>query len=116
MKPTWILRAEGLALLLTATCLYRLSGHSWALYAAAFLVPDVGLLGYLTGPRLGAWTYNLSHTTVLPLAWSLGLWAQGAGGSVYALPALWLAHIGFDRCLGYGLKRPEGFQKTHLQD
>lgn len=30
----------------------------------------------------------------------------------YALA--WAAHIGFDRALGYGLKRPTGFKDTHL--
>lgn len=30
------------------------------------------------------------------------------------LGALWLAHSGFDRMLGYGLKSPEGFSITHL--
>ncbi|MEF9606012.1 DUF4260 family protein, partial [Paracoccus sp. PXZ] len=27
---------------------------------------------------------------------------------------LWLAHVGFDRVLGYGLKLPSGFRDTHL--
>jgi hypothetical protein len=27
---------------------------------------------------------------------------------------LWLAHIGFDRSLGYGLKYSSGFKHTHL--
>ena len=28
---------------------------------------------------------------------------------------IWLAHIGFDRTLGYGLKCPTAFKDTHLQ-
>ena len=28
---------------------------------------------------------------------------------------IWLAHIGFDRSLGYGLEYPSGFRDTHLQ-
>ena len=31
-----------------------------------------------------------------------------------ALALIWLAHIGFDRLLGYGLKSTEGFGFTHL--
>jgi Domain of unknown function (DUF4260) len=27
---------------------------------------------------------------------------------------IWLAHIGIDRVLGYGLKYPTGFKDTHL--
>ncbi len=116
MKPTTLLRAEGLALLLAATYLFHLSGRSWGFYAAVFLLPDLGMLGYLAGPRWGAWIYNLTHTTVLPLAWGLGLAALKVAPAAFALPVLWLAHIGFDRCLGFGLKRPEGFSRTHLQD
>jgi hypothetical protein len=41
----------------------------------------------------------------------------------FALPAprlvpfalIWLAHQGFDRMLGYGLKYPTFFKDTHLQ-
>jgi hypothetical protein len=33
---------------------------------------------------------------------------------VTACGILWLAHAGFDRMLGYGLKLPSGFQDTHL--
>jgi hypothetical protein len=31
------------------------------------------------------------------------------------LALIWLAHIGVDRALGYGLKYPDGFKDTHLQ-
>jgi hypothetical protein len=31
------------------------------------------------------------------------------------LALIWLAHIGADRALGYGLKYPTRFQDTHLQ-
>jgi hypothetical protein len=30
------------------------------------------------------------------------------------LGALWLAHSGFDRLFGYGLKSPDSFSITHL--
>jgi hypothetical protein len=31
------------------------------------------------------------------------------------LGLIWLAHVGADRLLGYGLKYPTGFRDTHLQ-
>lgn len=31
-----------------------------------------------------------------------------------ALALIWVAHIGFDRALGYGLKYASGFGDTHL--
>jgi len=33
---------------------------------------------------------------------------------VLSIAIIWLAHIGFDRTLGYGLKYTEGFGFTHL--
>jgi hypothetical protein len=31
-----------------------------------------------------------------------------------SLATIWIAHIGFDRALGYGLKYGSGFTHTHL--
>ena len=33
---------------------------------------------------------------------------------VQVLASIWLAHIGFDRAIGYGLKYPSDFRDTHL--
>ncbi|MFO7892188.1 MAG: DUF4260 family protein [Longimicrobiales bacterium] len=30
------------------------------------------------------------------------------------MAAVWAAHIGMDRALGFGLKGPDAFQQTHL--
>lgn len=105
MKPTTILRLESLAMLAAAVVAYALLGGSWALFAALFLVPDVSLLGYLANPRVGAHVYNAGHSLIGP-----ALLAPFAP----ALAAIWLAHIGFDRALGYGLKHTSSFADTHL--
>ena len=34
---------------------------------------------------------------------------------IVALTIIWLAHIGFDRVLGYGIKYETAFKDTHLQ-
>lgn len=108
-----ILRAEGGALALVALAGYAHFGASWWLFAALVLVPDLSMLGYLAGPRLGARVYNAAHTTVGP--WAL-LALAGLSGSELGLSValIWLAHIGIDRLLGYGLKHADGFQNTHL--
>jgi hypothetical protein len=78
------------------------------------LAPDISFLGYLAGARAGAAAYNALHTTVGPLA--LGVTGVLTGTALAVQLALvWLAHIGFDRLLGYGLKYPESFRETHLQ-
>lgn len=62
MKGTDLLiRLEWLALAAAAVLLYGYAGGSWWLFAALLLLPDLSMLGYLAGPRLGAVTYNALH-------------------------------------------------------
>jgi hypothetical protein len=44
----------------------------------------------------------------------LALAGLALGPLAYGLAAIWVAHIGFDRLLGYGLKLETGFEQTHL--
>jgi hypothetical protein len=53
------------------------------------------------------------HCTVIPLA-MLTIGFGFAPPLVLSLALIWLAHIGFDRSLGYGLKYAAGFGFTHL--
>jgi hypothetical protein len=112
--PAVLLRLEGLAILAVAVLLYAATGASWWLFAVLLLAPDLGLLGYALGPVAGARTYNLTHTLSVPLtlgAAGLGLQAP----TVTAVALIWVAHIGMDRAVGYGLKYPTSFRETHLQ-
>jgi Domain of unknown function (DUF4260) len=111
--PRIVLRVEGAALLLIAVTLYARVGASWWLFAILFLAPDLSFLGYLGGPRTGAIVYNAAHTLVGPLLLALaGLLCPAHVFIPFAL--IWVAHIGFDRVLGYGLKYAAGFGFTHL--
>jgi hypothetical protein len=110
-----LLRAEGLALLAAATAAYAYAGFSWVLFAALFLAPDLSFVAYLFGPKLGAAAYNLVHSTIAPLA--LGGVGLALGAPLaQAVALIALAHIGFDRALGFGLKYSAGFNETHLSD
>jgi hypothetical protein len=71
------------------------------------------MLGYLANPKVGAVAYNAAHTTVVYAA--LAAYGYLSGFSVVlAVELIGLAHVGFDRLLGYGLKCPLGFGYTHL--
>lgn len=109
-----LLRLEGLGLLILAVMLYANSGLSWLLFAVLFLAPDLSFLGYLAGPRVGAFIYNLAHDTLGPVLLVIGGYMFAAHSYVLAAALIWLAHIGFDRALGYGLKYAAGFSYTHL--
>lgn len=111
--PRLVLRLEGAALFTAAVFIYWQNGASWWLFALLFLAPDLSFLGYLGGPRIGAIVYNAAHTLIGPLALALlGLLLPVAG--LVAAALIWIAHIGFDRLLGYGLKYGAGFGYTHL--
>ena len=85
----------------------------WWAWAGLFLAPDVGMLGYLAGPRIGAWCYNLFHHKTVAAAFiGAGLILPSPVWLVAGL-LLW-AHSSFDRVMGYGLKKESGFTDTHL--
>ena len=114
MRPAALLRVEGITLLALGVLLYRMNGGSWLLFGVLLLAPDLSMLGYLAGPRVGAAIYNAFHTYAMPAV-------VGASGMIFASPMvvavalIWFAHIGVDWTVGYGLKYPTSFKDTHLQ-
>ena len=108
-----LLRLEGLTLFAGMTLLYAVWDGSWWVYAILFLAPDLSFLGYLAGPKVGAIAYNAAHSYLAPMA----LMTSGftlSSPLVLSIAMIWLAHIGIDRALGYGLKYSAGFGFTHL--
>ena len=109
---TW-LRLEGLAAFAAGLALFGASGGNWLLVIPLLLLPDISAVGYLAGPRVGAFTYNVIHN------WAAGLGVLGVGLALNAVPvailgAILIAHVGMDRAVGYGLKLPSSFHDTHL--
>jgi hypothetical protein len=112
-SPRKLLRLEAATLLVGALIAYSTTRQAWWLVPLTVLVPDFLAAGYLGGSRLGALLYNLAHSTPLPaIMVGVGWWQ--ARPLVLALGLVWLAHIGVDRLLGYGLKYNDNFQHTHL--
>lgn len=113
MEPQSFLRLEGLAVLVLAIGGYfALDGPVWLLVLLA-LAPDLSMVGYLAGNRVGSLAYNVFHTYTSPLA--VGTAAVLTDTRLALLVALvWAGHIGADRLVGYGLKYRSGFKDTHL--
>jgi hypothetical protein len=108
-----VLRLEGLALFGGMVVLYGTWEGSWWVFAALFFAPDLSFLAYLCGPRFGALVYNAAHSYLLPVPlMTLGFSSEDT--LTLSVAMIWLAHIGFDRALGYGLKYGTGFGVTHL--
>ncbi|MDG4833825.1 DUF4260 domain-containing protein [Solwaraspora sp. WMMD1047] len=118
LNPTAAQRIEAVALAALAVVVTIAAGYAWWWPLALFLVFDLSMLGYLRGPRSGAFWYNLGHSYTLPAL--LGAVAVAAAAMdepadwLGVLAAAWVFHIAVDRALGYGLKTPEGFEHTHL--
>ena len=113
MKPRPLLQLEGAAVLIVSLLFYHWNQGSWLQFALLILVPDLSMLGFAANIRVGAITYNAVHTYVGPL-----LLAGYSFGShrpaIVSLSLIWIAHIGFDRMIGFGLKYPTRFNDTHL--
>lgn len=108
-----LLRLEGLTLFAGMTLLYAAWGGSWTLYLLLLLAPDLCFLAYLSDARFGAMVYNAAHSYMAPVT-LMTLGFGFASPLTLSIALIWLAHIGIDRALGYGLKYSAGFGFTHL--
>ncbi|MER9330913.1 DUF4260 domain-containing protein [Mesorhizobium sp. M0488] len=114
MKPLDLaIRLEWAIVAVASVVFYGSVGVSWWLFGLLILAPDLSMLGYLAGPRVGAAAYNALHVLIFPL---LLAFAGGIFGNTMAtaIALVWIVHIAIDRALGYGLKLSTGFQDTHL--
>ncbi|QDF38676.1 DUF4260 domain-containing protein [Bradyrhizobium symbiodeficiens] len=108
-----LLRLEGLTLFAGMVVLYWAWDGSWLVFALLFFVPDLSFLAYLSDAKFGALVYNAAHSYMAPVS-LLTLGFGLASPLTLSIALIWLAHIGIDRALGYGLKYSAGFGFTHL--
>lgn len=93
--------------------LFRETEFTWWWFPALILVPDIGMIGYLAGSKIGALTYNVFHhkgiaILILCLGWYMSdQWLTLAGIILFG-------HSSLDRIFGYGLKYPDSFHHTHM--
>ena len=111
--PRRWLRLEGLAMFAAAVGVFLINGGAWWALVPLLLAVDISAVGYLAGPRVGAFTYNLAHTWIIGIA-VLALGAAVSSGPLLVAGAVLVAHVGMDRLAGYGLKYPSAFGDTHL--
>ena len=112
--PRVLLHVEGAVVAAVAVVLYFWDGHPWWLLVVLALAPDLSMVGYAFGPRVGAVAYDAAHTYALAAALAaVGLLADVDGAVAVGL--IWITHIAVVREVVYGLKYPTRFQDTHLQ-
>mgnify|MGYP001213402097 FL=1 len=108
-----LLNLEEAALLLLSVFLFSQLHFAWWWFPALLLLPDIGMIGYLINPKMGAFTYNLLHHRLI--ASLLSVYAIMYDNDLCKLTAIILfAHISMDRIFGYGLKFNDSFFNTHL--
>ncbi|WP_438425836.1 DUF4260 domain-containing protein [Aquimarina macrocephali] len=111
MKTT--LKLEEIAMLGLGIYLFSLLSYPWWLFLALFLLPDIGMLGYIINNRVGALSYNIfHHKGIAVLIYIMGVYISNE--LLQLSGVILFAHAAFDRILGYGLKYEKGFKFTHL--
>ncbi len=108
-----MIRLEELAMLMISIYALYLLKVDWWYYAILALGPDISMLGYLAGNKVGAACYNLFHHKGIAIAifaagFIYGYWIMQVIGIIL------FGHSSMDRFFGYGLKTEEGFKFTHL--
>lgn len=108
------LRAEHVAVLIAAVAIYARVSGDWLAFALLLFVPDISMIGYLRGPKIGSIVYNAGHLLTAAIA-LVGLGIATDSLPIVQIGLIWTAHITLDRAIGYGFKYPTHFKDTHLQ-
>lgn len=108
-----VIKLEEVMMFTLGIFMFGLLGYQWWWFLVLILAPDIGMIGYLFGNKIGAISYNLFHHKGLAIIlYFVGMY--------FSMPICQLAgiilfsHASLDRALGYGLKYNKGFNYTHL--
>jgi len=108
-----IIKLEEMGMLAICIAALYILKVDWWYYLLLTLAPDISMVGYVAGNKLGAFCYNLfHHKGIALLILALGLIFDK---DIPVLTGIILfGHSSMDRMFGYGLKYEEGFKFTHL--
>lgn len=109
----YLLKLEEALMFVFAIFLFSKLSYAWWWYPVLIFAPDLSMLGYLGGAKLGALIYNFVHHKAL----GLGVLIFGfvlASQPTQLAGLIFFGHSSMDRVLGYGLKHSDSFQHTHL--
>ncbi len=113
MKNVIALEELAMFALAIVGCYYQPLEFKWWAWVILFLLPDVGMIGYLINSEVGAITYNLfHHKSVAVIVLLIGFYVNNPPLVLAGL--ILFGHSSMDRMLGYGLKYFDSFKHTHL--
>ncbi|MFH5831902.1 DUF4260 domain-containing protein [Halalkalibaculum sp. DA3122] len=108
-----LVRLEELGMLLLSIVLFSTTGYPWWWFLLLILVPDISMIGYGAGTKVGAFIYNLfHHRGIAVLIYLVGYYLIDSTTQMIGI--ILFAHSSMDRMLGYGLKHADSFKHTHL--
>ena len=108
-----IIKLEEAAMLGLSVYLLSSLNVAWWWYLILIFGPDISMLGYLGGNKIGAACYNLFHHKGIAIAVLIaGLLLPNMLLQIIGITLF--GHSSMDRFFGYVLKTEEGFKYTHL--
>jgi hypothetical protein len=108
-----IIKLEEMAMFGLSVYTLSLFHVDWWWYLILLFGPDISMLGYLAGNKVGAASYNLVHHKGIAVSiFLIGLLMPNEWLEIIGI--ILFGHSSMDRTFGYGLKTEEGFKYTHL--
>ena len=108
-----LLKIEEFAMFLFSIYLFSLLDFNWWWYLILIITPDIGMLGYVINPKIGAFAYNIFHHKGIAIAlYLVGIYMNNE--LIMLTGIILFGHSSMDRIFGYGLKHNDRFNNTHL--
>lgn len=108
-----IIKLEELGLFLLGIYLFNQLDYAYWWFLALILTPDIGMIGYAFGNKIGAWSYNIfHHRGIAVVCYLFGIYFSNS--IIQLIGIILFSHASMDRIFDYGLKYENGFKFTHL--
>ena len=108
-----VIQLEEIGMFLFGIYLFSLLNYAWWWFFVLILAPDIAMIGYLFGNKMGSISYNVfHHKGIAILIYLMGIYVQNS--LLQLIGIILFSHASLDRMLGYGLKYKTGFKFTHL--
>jgi hypothetical protein len=108
-----VIQLEELGMFLLSIFLFNQLSFAWWWFPVLILLPDISMIGYAAGNKIGAILYNFFHHKAVAIAvYMLGFYLHNE--LIQLIGIILFGHSSMDRFFGYGLKTFAGFKSTHL--
>ncbi|WP_433779850.1 DUF4260 domain-containing protein [Flavobacterium anhuiense] len=108
-----VLKLEEAALFILGIFPFNRLSYEWWWFLVLILAPDLSMIGYVFGNKIGAFAYNIfHHKGIALLIYAIGCYLSIE--SIQLTGIILFSHSAMDRVFGYGLKYETGFKYTHL--